>query len=65
MFLKSENCVKIGDFGLATAQPNSNSTLTGTLGPSSSKLTTQCGSNFYMAPELATGIYENYQYTII
>ncbi len=52
MFLNSDDCVKIGDFGLATdalrPQPNN-----GAQNVISKSLTKQCGTHFYMAPELA------------
>jgi len=54
VFLNSDDCVKIGDFGLATGalRPNPNNTASDIV---SNSLTKQCGTHYYMAPELANG----------
>lgn len=54
MFLNSDDCVKIGDFGLATGalRPNPNNTTSDIV---SNSLTKQCGTHCYMAPELTNG----------
>lgn len=52
MFLNSDDCVKIGDFGLATDALRPQLANNGANDMISKSLTKQCGTHFYMAPEL-------------
>lgn len=60
--------MKIGDFGLATAHSNSGTQAAvnniHNESSNSVKLTTECGTSVYRAPEMATGIYFTYLITI-
>lgn len=72
MFLYSENCVKIGDFGFATTDAIKNSieptrpeneTISTSTVLNKSLLDKQCGTTSYMAPELKemiNGIYSTH-----
>ncbi len=53
VFLSSDDCVKIGDFGLARSRSQLN---IDSVDLESSQLTTHCGTSFYKAPELSDGI---------
>ena len=56
MFLNSEYCAKIGDFGLATLIDGIGGEPAGA-NHFQRNLTKHCGTYLYMAPELASGIY--------
>ena len=55
IFLDSEDRVKIGDFGLATLRPRTDSAMVQSnsgSSPTCGQLTKQCGTKMYTAPEL-------------
>jgi len=58
VFLNSEYCAKIGDFGLATLIDGIGADEpAGASNHFQRNLTRHCGTYLYMAPELASGIY--------